>query len=1731
MTSPADRDIQSLFKAIKECTEYTRCKTEDAFIYKCRRLAQNSNPFVGNAKRTRKHQEIEDTPTGEVMIDPLDPWTLNVANTVLRVSQVLMEKLLSDRFFSYICEWCETPRLYQPGVAYTNLSLRYVDTPTSDGVYVEQVQRNASNNLYLRIPHPLQDTVSVAIMDQLEVYYQNSFWRIPEVFECIQAAQALCKRGINVDRLFIGMSPGGVGQSVFSAHLAAIYGHNHHYYDPNVWCNDDEMRKQVEGIAGAVVFTGQEAPDNARHLKEDLFKRFITGEGITGRRPYGITTRMMRITGWKRLEVNRPMQFTGVTEHNFNSVLRRALVYEISARFMDATLLKEIKFRDHESRGIFAVDPNLQSFVTSAPAVAGALRIQHGFESQHNAEACIGLIEQYASRGGDNGLTAETMRRSCGLVSQQPSSGADVISAAILQQIVGDPMTGDGDTLATCKDASEHAPTMALIIDYMLGRNSMAITYRMFTYVPRLGTKKDQKDVLWQALLKSGAMKLMPGNGDVRAYPSMRPVRPMSDVVAVQLDADARDQIQSTAFPELIDLHGLESLYHNQIRLANVEIYKHALESSKLSGISGVKKIISKADVADQSATPGKKGASSYAKLCAAERHSKKLVEWLNEKVPSPVKKRRTGRRQADPEVDMVKTLATYRYTQDNIRTRRQLSDMGSQRMTRAQLAVAVPHTVDLDIVNCSFTILHQLVEKMDPQQLSKKDRELLRRCALDRDALCAEMAVTLAEGKEALVAVLNGKQVRDEDDGAPILKQVQRLGRCLRWLSWESMPLLHRRLSEDAQKQNPDTGMIFHMWSAIEDIILEKWSSYIMEHHRPQHLSLHFDGMRVRCPDMGNVDAFCRDCAAHILSTTGFNVTIRPKVHKYVLDVYNGRSEACPSMSHEGDWSTLSTAGYCIPAAMAALFPAIKSDIEMKLQANSTTHHSYEWVTDARQMGLTVEYWAMEDDWVRLHDGKYLMHVDGASGAHCVGLIVRDNQAETIVFEVGQARQAPMSALTSAILEGMDRSKIVIFSVHEDKTLESSSRRTLRRLQAGAGSSGSTDPYVPNRGAEPDEVDTADLLPAEQLIASLKTEVTAAIQKTLKCNEVVKQCPLCPFRQFDRTSRVVTHLKQYHVEKHRWSPSGTKMLKTIMALWDHDQMATRTKAADQDIGYAERAASVVRSSVDPALPTGHMGDRVDRALRLILDADGPRYVHRDHVEGPTRAPLRRIGNFFITRKFAIEAFVQAVMAKSSINSTQMQMEEHMTRSGSRLVSLVPGGHRWWETLLEDVFFSPACDRIWAEIRAVWLERREFESVSIDCTFRSLYSLKGQAPHTAPRSTQQAQALDPETALHALCTVKGATGGVLLLSPLRTEGASYICEEIGRWSEEERHQVRHVATDDPSRHLMHSLQKICPNLRYMSLDGMHLVFRYEQAFGRATTASSTFLKKVIARTTGQGDGTSSSVGPIYTGVETLVPGLEEQNAIRMVADGSMAEDEATNIVNNIDSNRPIVTRLDFIKHLAALRVVWHDEGDRRLPNNSQITLREVLVNACVAGRIEWLLNYRRYVETVDDAWGKQLTAGTTSNEAFHRELNHIFDLVHEMHQATLRIKVRIILFQKGIPHMRAIEGDLLRQRRPQRVLGRAIHSVHLWDDAQWQEWCGTFIVNDRVVRRRSALANERLAQSIAVRNWTRKKPAAAQPKVRPFKHRRTPFRRRTGVEILLRRPAAIGNDTKRRRVK
>ncbi len=74
-------------------------------------------------------------------------------------------------------------------------------------------------------------------------------------------------------------------------------------------------------------------------MREDLLKKFATGEGIAGRMPYAILTKQFHLIGWKRMEMNRLIQFEDVSEGNFEAIMRRIALIKIQARFFDERVL------------------------------------------------------------------------------------------------------------------------------------------------------------------------------------------------------------------------------------------------------------------------------------------------------------------------------------------------------------------------------------------------------------------------------------------------------------------------------------------------------------------------------------------------------------------------------------------------------------------------------------------------------------------------------------------------------------------------------------------------------------------------------------------------------------------------------------------------------------------------------------------------------------------------------------------------------------------------------------------------------------------------------------------------------------------------------------------------------------------------------------------------------------------------------------------------------------------------------------------------------------------------------------------------------------------------------------------------------------------------------------------------------------------------------------------------
>ena len=177
-----------------------------------------------------------------------------------QVKKQLSYEFTKDKLLHYMSEWCGTPKLVQGACCYEDCA---VENDLED-VAAKQALRERLENCYLRIPHCIKGTVPESIQQRLRLFYSRTFWGNINVFKCGQAAQALAKRGLNVVRMFIGLSSGGVGQSLYSTHLQAMYAHNFAFFDPQIWFNEEEMRKQVEQPNGCIILTGQEAPASGR---------------------------------------------------------------------------------------------------------------------------------------------------------------------------------------------------------------------------------------------------------------------------------------------------------------------------------------------------------------------------------------------------------------------------------------------------------------------------------------------------------------------------------------------------------------------------------------------------------------------------------------------------------------------------------------------------------------------------------------------------------------------------------------------------------------------------------------------------------------------------------------------------------------------------------------------------------------------------------------------------------------------------------------------------------------------------------------------------------------------------------------------------------------------------------------------------------------------------------------------------------------------------------------------------------------------------------------------------------------------------------------------------------------------------------------------------------------------------------------------------------------------------
>ena len=206
-------------------------------------------------------------------------WPSTQAYAVSKVAASLQRELLSKAVIIHFIEWCETPNPVRPGIATTDTCLLF---DTDEGPMV-QVPKSPNNNIYLFVPLRLltQDYSNgdiKAATKRLLRFWQTTFWRNGPAFKAQLAAMGLILRGLNVDRAFWTKGPGGVGQSLNSFLIAALFQSLHEFLDMNIYYSDDELRKQGDALHLALIHTGQENVGTAKQMRDDLYKKHITAD-------------------------------------------------------------------------------------------------------------------------------------------------------------------------------------------------------------------------------------------------------------------------------------------------------------------------------------------------------------------------------------------------------------------------------------------------------------------------------------------------------------------------------------------------------------------------------------------------------------------------------------------------------------------------------------------------------------------------------------------------------------------------------------------------------------------------------------------------------------------------------------------------------------------------------------------------------------------------------------------------------------------------------------------------------------------------------------------------------------------------------------------------------------------------------------------------------------------------------------------------------------------------------------------------------------------------------------------------------------------------------------------------------------------------------------------------------------------------------------------------------------
>lgn len=221
---------------------------------------------------------------------------------------------------------------------------------------------------------------------------------------------------------------------------------------------------------------------------------------------------------------------------------------------------------------------------------------------------------------------------------------------------------------------------------------------------------------------------------------------------------------------------------------------------------------------------------------------------------------------------------------------------------------------------------------------------------------------------------------------------------------------------------------------------------------------------------------------------------------------------------------------------------------------------------------------------------------------------------------------------------------------------------------------------------------------------------------------------------------------------------------------------------------------------------------------------------------------------------------------------------------------------------------------------------------------------------------------------------------------------------------------------------------------------------------------------------------------------------EKEQMRTLILNGSMSQARARSIVDQLDDSTPWANVGEYVEAIAALAALYPEEMQRKTYVGGK-KVNQILWCATAPDRIHWFFNNIRVRHRVDRSMVSLLGSGTSPNESLHAEINRWFKNQPDIFAATLELQLSVCRLAKLLCHNAAMYRPTLRQCSHQTVLHLVANSV-AFEEAAWLRSCAELSVKDGVVAMASPdLVQQRIEVAKRIRNWTAKRPAAAEEHV------------------------------------